>query len=255
MNDESLRRANAFLSAVAARTAVGQLMDVTPAQIGLQVGLPDPLSIARAVRALVARRRLEPVDHTYRLLESKSVEPGEKESLGRRPRKKRQPAAPSEGRAPRSGATAYSDLGRAAVDRLVELSRENAQLRAIARQAREEARDAATARDDAERRARTASERLKELEHRADMAESNLRSLLASARPGQKHDAAVPDSEMEAILGVLKGSNGDAGEAAEQSESVEPTGSPEPSEAAERSDAGEAVTIADAGAQGERDGG
>jgi len=41
------------------------------------------------------------------------------------------------------------------------------------------------------------------------MAESNLRTLLASARATGMHpDQRLPDSEMEAILGVLKG-NGD----------------------------------------------
>jgi hypothetical protein len=40
------------------------------------------------------------------------------------------------------------------------------------------------------------------------MAESNLRSLLATARSGgnaTKHDAPVGDAEMAAILGVLRG--------------------------------------------------
>jgi hypothetical protein len=42
------------------------------------------------------------------------------------------------------------------------------------------------------------------------MAESNLRTLLASARATGMHpDQRLPDSEMEAILGVLKGNNGD----------------------------------------------
>jgi hypothetical protein len=80
----------------------------------------------------------------------------------------------------------------------------------MARQAREEARDASAARDDADRHARTVSERVKELEHRAEMAEANLRALLATARGGARGDSTVPDSEMEAILGVLKGGNGDA---------------------------------------------
>jgi hypothetical protein len=43
------------------------------------------------------------------------------------------------------------------------------------------------------------------------MAESKLRTLLASARGGTQKDAPVPDSEMEAILGVLKGGDEDAG--------------------------------------------
>ena len=60
--------------------------------------------------------------------------------------------------------------------------------------------------DEAERRARSSSERARELEGRAEMAESNLRSLLASARGSNvRSDTPVGDAEMAAILGVLKG--------------------------------------------------
>ena len=73
--------------------------------------------------------------------------------------------------------------------------------------------------DEAERRARSSSERARELEGRAEMAESNLRSLLASARGSNvRSDTPVGDAEMAAILGVLKG------EEAEQSVVV--TGGP-----------------------------
>jgi len=70
--------------------------------------------------------------------------------------------------------------------------------------AREEARAAREARDDSERRAAQLSARVKELEGRAEMAEANLRTLLAAAK-GTGRDQAVGDTEMEAILGVLKG--------------------------------------------------
>ena len=215
MNDESLQRANAFLAAVADRVAIGDVLDETPAEIGRALGLPDALSTARAVRALIARRRLEPANGSYRLLDPRPVDAGEKEALGRRPRK---PRAGKPGR-PRSIAPSaemaeiaemdgpgYSDLGRAVADKLVDLGRENAQLRAESRQLREETREARAARDDAERRARGLAERTRELEARAEMAESNLRSLLASARGHDaKSDAPVGDAEMAAILGVLKG--------------------------------------------------
>src|SRR3954447_15317647 len=68
MNDESLQRANAFLAAVSERAAVGEVLQETPAEIGRVLGLPDPLSTARAVRALIARRRLEAANGSYRLL-------------------------------------------------------------------------------------------------------------------------------------------------------------------------------------------
>jgi hypothetical protein len=208
MNDESLQRANAFLAAVSERVAVGEVLQETPAEIGRVLGLPDPLSTARAVRALIARRRLEAANGSYRLLDAKPLEAGERESIGRRPRRQKttiRPATTGE----RTGAAAYSDLGRAVVDKLVDLGREAAELRAEVRVLREEARDARSARDEAEQRARSLGERSRELESRAEMAESNLRALLATARSGgnaaKPHDAPVGDAEMAAILGVLRG--------------------------------------------------
>ena len=91
-------------------------------------------------------------------------------------------------------------------------------MRAAARTSRDEAREAREAKDDAVRRAQTLTARVRELEGRAEMAESNLRTLLAAAR-GAGRDAPVGDTEMEAILGVLKGdeqADGDGGSAGEQ---------------------------------------
>ena len=205
MNQESLDRANAFLAAASSRTEVGAILDVTPAEIGRELGMPDALSTARAVRALIARRRLEPAQGSYRILDLKPLEPGERESIARRPRKRRAPTGrPSPSR--QAAGPSYSDLGRAAVDRLVELGREVASLRASLKAAREEARGSREARLEAEQRAEAMSGRVRDLEARAEMAESNLRTLLASVRGRETaRDAAVGDSEMEAILGVLKG--------------------------------------------------
>jgi hypothetical protein len=92
-------------------------------------------------------------------------------------------------------------------------------MRAALRTAREETSVLRQARDEAEGRARTLSEKVRELEARAEMAESNLRTLLATVRAssteGPARDAKVSDTEMEAILGVLKG--GDAAPAADAS--------------------------------------
>jgi hypothetical protein len=207
MNEQSLERVNAFLAAAAARTEVGAVLDVTPAEIGRELGFPDALSTARAVRALIARKRLEAAMGSYRLLDPRPVEADEKEAVGRRPRKTgRARAAAGAGRRSADSA-AYSDFGRAAVDRLVELGREAAELRAALRTAREEARGSRQARDEAEARARTLTDKVRDLEARAEMAESNLRTLLATVRSKETaRDAPVSDSEMEAILGVLKGS-------------------------------------------------
>jgi uncharacterized membrane protein YccC len=205
VNQESLDRANAFLAAVATRASAGELVDLSPAELGREIGVEEPLAAARAIRALLARRRLEAVDGRYRLLDARPIEPGEREQIPRPRRPKGTPSAKGDGpREQTARRSSYSDIGREAVDRLVELGREVGTLRGALRTAREEARDAQAARDDAERRASALSARTKELEARAEMAESNLRTLLAAAK-GAGRDAPVGDTEMEAILGVLKG--------------------------------------------------
>jgi hypothetical protein len=213
MNDQSLERVNAFLAAVAERVRPGDLLTETPAEIGRDLGFPDALSTARAVRALIARKRLEAAQGSYRLLDAAPVAAGEREAMGRRTRKPRVQAAG--GRAA-PGSSTYSDFGRATVDRLIDLGREVATLRANLRTAREEGRELREAREEAERRARGLADRVRELEGRAEMAESNLRTLLASARgrQGPGADAHVSDSEMAAILGVLRGDESEAEEGA-----------------------------------------
>ena len=215
VNEQSLDRVNAFLSAVATRTAVGDVMAVTPAEIGRELGFPDALSTARAVRALIARKRLEPAQGSYRLLDVRPVAAEEKESIGRRPRKSARSRATTGAQRAGAGTARYSDFGRAVVDRLVEVGRESAEMRAALRTAREEAREARQARDEAEGRARGLAEKVRELESRAEMAESNLRTMLATVRAQEAgdpaRDAKVSDTEMEAILGVLKGDDASDG--------------------------------------------
>ncbi len=206
MNTESLERANAFLAAVAERVPVGEFLDVSPAVVGAKLGIEEPLAAARAVRALLARRRLESVNGRYRLIDVRPVHPGERESVPRPARKKPAPARRAPGaREPESPArTTYSAIGRETVERLIELGREVGTLRAALRQAKEEARESREARDEAERRAHALAARVHDLEARAEMAESNLRTLVAAAR-GSGRDEPVGNAEMEAILGVLKG--------------------------------------------------
>ena len=104
------------LAAAAQRTPTGEVMEITPAEIGRDLGFPDALSTARAVRALIARKRLEPAQGSYGVLDTRPVEPEEKESIGRRPRRPRQPRGTSAVLG-ESGAARYSDFGRAVVDR------------------------------------------------------------------------------------------------------------------------------------------
>jgi hypothetical protein len=207
VNDESLARANAFLAAVAEKTQVGDVLAVTPAEIGRAIDLPDALSAARAVRALIARRRLEPAQGSYRLLDARPLDPGEREAI-ERPQRRRSTrrAAPAKQR-PVDGRPTYSAVGREVVERMIELGREVATLRGSLKTAREEAREARDARIEAEHRAETLGNRVHELEARAEMAESNLRALLATAKGAGRdaRDQPIGDREMEAILGVLKG--------------------------------------------------
>ena len=208
MNDESLQRANDFLAAVVARTEVGAVLGVTPAEIGREIGLPDPLSAARAVRALIARRRLEPAQGSYRLIESRPVDATERETIERPPRRARRgPAGRAAQAADDPSRPTYSAVGREVVEKLIELGREVGTLRAGLKSAREEARTSREARIEAEQRAQTLTGKVHDLEARAEMAESNLRALLATARGAGRgpRDASMNDSEMEAILGVLKG--------------------------------------------------
>jgi chromosome segregation ATPase len=206
VNEESLQRANAFLAAVATRVEPGDLVDLSPVELGKEIGVTEPLAAARAVRALLARRRLESVDGRYRLVDPRPIEAGEREQVPR-PRRASKKRAPKGGdRQKDEGRATYSAIGREVVERTIELGREVGSLRGALRTAREEAREAREARDDAERRAGQLSARVKELEGRAEMAEANLRTLLAAAK-GSGRDAPVGDTEMEAILGVLKGAH------------------------------------------------
>src|SRR4029450_12938432 len=68
---------------------------------------------------------------------------------------------------------------------------------------RREAKENKAARIEAEQRASKLFERVKELETNLDMAEANLRTVLAAAR-GRGATAGPTDNEMEALLRILK---------------------------------------------------
>jgi len=207
LNEQSLEAANAFLRIASATTQPGEFLDRSPADIGKDAGLPNPLAVARAVRALAARRRLEAEDGRYRLLEAKPLEPGEPESVPRAPRRRKARKKAAGGRAEGVGPTdrraTYADMGRAVVERIIELGREAGQAVALTEHLRRDAKDNKAARIEAEQRASRLFERVKELETKLDMAEANLRTVLAAAR-GRGATAAPTDNEMEALLRILK---------------------------------------------------
>ncbi len=167
--------------------------------------MPNPLAVARAVRALAARRRLEAEDGRYRLLDARPLEQGEPESVPRAPRRRkgrRKSAARAETSQGDRRAT-YADLGRAVVERVIELGREAGEAVAAAEHLRHEAKENKAARIEAEQRASRLFDRVKELQTKLDMAEANLRTVLAAAR-GRGVTAAPTDNEMEALLRILK---------------------------------------------------
>jgi hypothetical protein len=206
LNDQSLQAANAFLAVASASTQPGEFLDRPPADIGKDAGLPNPLAVARAVRALAARRRLEQEDGRYRLLDGRPLDPGEPESVPRTPRRRkarRKGASRGEGAAAADRRTSYADLGRAVVERVIELGREAGEAVAGADHLRREAKENKAARIEAEARAARLFDRVKELETKLEMAEANLRTVLAAAR-GRGATAAPTDNEMEALLRILK---------------------------------------------------
>ena len=156
MNDESLRRANALLAAMARQVAVGDIWSGAPSDLGRSAGIDDALAVARAMRALRSRGRLEQVGDGYRLLDGKPVEVGERGTIPPVERPARH-AGPRAGRAktdegPTDPATglSYAAIGREVVDRLIDLGKEVATLRAEMRGAKEEVRDALASRLEAE---------------------------------------------------------------------------------------------------------
>jgi hypothetical protein len=207
LNDQSLQAANAFLAAAASSIQAGDLLDRAPADIGQDAGLPNPLAVARAVRALAARRRLEVQDGKYRLLDARPLERGEPESVPRAPRKRKaRKRVPARGGGEPAGGerrSTYADLGRSIVERIIELGRESGEAVAAAEHLRRDAKENKAARIEAEARAGRLFDRVKELETKLEMAEANLRTVLAAAR-GRGATAAPTDTEMEALLRILK---------------------------------------------------
>ena len=111
------------------------------------------------------------------------------------------------------------------VDRIIELGRESGEATAAADHLRRELKENRAARIEAEQRASRLFERSKELEHKLEMAEANLRTVLAAAR-GRGATAGPSDHEMEALLRILKtpaGQDGEAAEAGDADAGADPT--------------------------------
>lgn len=205
MNEQSLRESNGILAAAAERADVGELIPATPAELAQEVGVADRLAVARAVRALLARGRLEQEGDRYRLVDPRPLEPGEAASV-RRPSRRRDRRR--EARAEEDGLPTYEQVGRAIVERLIELSAEASELRASLERsraeseaARREALEATRAASRERQRAAEMEQESRALRQQLEMTESNLRRIIevAQSRPA----APLEDSDAKAILDVL----------------------------------------------------
>jgi hypothetical protein len=217
LNDQSLEAANAFLRIASATVQPGEFLDRSPADIGKEAGLPNPLAVARAVRALAARRRLEAEDGRYRLLDARPLDSGEPESVPRAPRRRKarkKGGVRGEAGGPGDRKPTYAELGRAVVERIIELGREAGDAVGSVEHLRREAKDNKAARIEAEQRASRLFDRVKELEAKLDMAEVNLRTVLAAAR-GRGATSSPTDNEMEALLRILKSPSASSDESAD----------------------------------------
>lgn len=115
----------------------------------------------------------------------------------------------------RSGRVSYEELGRAVVDRLLELARDDglraAQVDAFAAesaQQRERITELEDALGDAARRETDLRIKLKAAEEALDRAEENLRRAMGGSRPAGAPPTPVDDADTQAVLDILRSARG-----------------------------------------------
>jgi hypothetical protein len=205
VNDQSLQESNALLAVAADRTEVGQMISVSPAELARDGGVESRLSVARAIRALLARGRIAQEDGGYRLLDSRPLTAGEPATV-RRPTRRRRGPAPTASR--EEGPPTYDGLGRALIERLIEVSAEAAELRAALERSRGEADAARREAVEVNRQAAGDRRRVEQLEDevttlrkQVEMTESNLKKVLEAAKG--REPARLEDTDTKAILDIL----------------------------------------------------
>lgn len=210
MNEASLRDSNALLAAAVSRTEIGELIKSSPAELARDSGVEDRLSVARAVRALMSRGRIAQEGATYRLLDGRPLEPGERASVHRPIRRRRRGGEPGKPAEPEE--LTYDGLGRTIIDRLVELSAEVSELRTALERARSEGE--AARRESVEvtrrasedrRRAQFLEDEVTSLKRRLEMTESNLRTVVEAAN--SRPSSPLEDTDAKAILDILSTKN------------------------------------------------
>jgi hypothetical protein len=207
VNEQSLLESNALLAAAEARTEIGGMIPVTPAVLAGESGIQDRLSVARAMRALMARGRIAQEGDRYRLLDARPLQQGEPATVRRPIRRRRDPSASQEP-SPREDRPTYDELGRTVVERLVELSAEASELRTALERARSEsdaarreAMDVTRRAAEDRRRAESMEDEVVTLRRRLEMTEANLRTMVEAAR--NRPAAPLEDSDARTILDIL----------------------------------------------------
>lgn len=210
MNETSLQHSNALLAAAVSRTSIGEIINASPAELARESGVEDRLSVARAVRALMSRGRIEQEGSSYRLLDGRPLEPGEQASVRRPSRRRRRASSDGDGATPDE--TTYDGIGRSVIERLIELSAEVSEMRTAldrarteADSARREALDVTRRAADDRRRSQTLEDEVTALKRRLEMTESNLRTVVESAK--NRRSSPLEDSDARAILDILSTKN------------------------------------------------
>jgi hypothetical protein len=206
VNTQSLSESNAILEAAAERTEVGEVIASPPAELAAGSGITNRLSVARAVRALMSRGRIAQEGSRYRLLDSRPLEPGEPATV-RRPSRRRRARQEHDGEVIDERPT-YEGLGRAVIERLIELSAEAAELRSAldrarveADAARREAVEVTRRAGEDRRRADGLEDEVASLRRRLEMTETNLRTVVEAAKT--RPASPLEDADAQAILDVL----------------------------------------------------
>ena len=205
VNEQSLRDSNAILAAAGSRTGVGEFIPASPAELARESGLHDRLSVARAMRALMSRGRIAQEGERYRLLDGRPLEPGEPASVRRPVRRRR---GQKESKTVEDGPVTYEGIGRAVIERLIEVSADTSELRAAldrarteADAARKEAVDVRRQAADDRRRAEQLEDEVNALKRRLEMTETNLRTVVEAAK--NRPASPLVDTDARAILDIL----------------------------------------------------
>jgi hypothetical protein len=204
VNEKSINESNGLLRAAQARAQPGEIIPASPAELAKESGIDDRLGVARAIRALMARGRISQEGDRYRLLDSRPLEPGEPATV-RRPTRRRRRVVTLESD---DGTPTYEGVGKAVIERLIELSAELSEMRTSLDRARTEAdaarREAVEVTHQAtqdRRRAHGLEDQVSALKRRLEMTEANLRTVVEAAK--NRPASPLEDTDARAILDIL----------------------------------------------------